>query len=54
MALRSTGANASTSGVSQGYSGGGASGEALLLLNYSSLKEIASLMNCEGTLNHTL
>ena len=52
MALRSIDANASTSGVCQGFIGGGVSGEALLLLNDSSFKEIASLMNYEGELNN--
>jgi len=51
MALRSIDANATTSGVCQGFIGGGVSGEALLLLNDSSFKEIASLMNYEGELN---
>jgi len=51
MALRSIDNNASTSGVCQGFIGGGVSGEALLLLNDSSFKEIASLMNYEGVLN---
>ncbi|MBH0057621.1 response regulator [Pseudoalteromonas sp. SWXJZ94C] len=51
MALRSIDSNASTSGVCQGFIGGGVSGEALLLLNDSSFKEIASLMNYDGELN---
>ena len=51
MALRSIDANASTSGVCQGFIGGGVSGEALLLLNDSSFKEIASLMDYQGELN---
>ena len=51
MALRSIDANATTSGVCQGFIGGGVSGEALLLLNDSTFKEIASLMNYEGELN---
>ena len=51
MALRSIDNNASTSGVCQGFIGGGVSGEALLLLNDSSFKEIASLMNYDGELN---
>lgn len=50
MALRSIDNNASTSGVCQGFIGGGVSGEALLLLNDSSFKEIASLMNYDGVL----
>ena len=51
MALQSIDANASTSGVCQGFIGGGVSGEALILLNDSSFKEIASLMNYEGEVN---
>ncbi|MDP5213135.1 response regulator [Pseudoalteromonas tunicata] len=51
MALQSIDSNASTSGVCQGFIGGGVSGEALLLLNDSSFKEIASLMNFDGELN---
>ncbi len=50
MALSSIDANSSTSGVCQGFIGGGVSGEALLLLNDSSFKEIASLMNYQGEL----
>jgi chemotaxis protein CheY-P-specific phosphatase CheC len=52
MALQAIDANASTSGVCQGFIGGGVSGEALLLLNDSSFKEIASLMNYSGELNN--
>ncbi len=52
MALHSIDASASTSGVCQGFIGGGISGEALLLLNDSSFKEIASLMNYEGEMNN--
>ncbi len=51
MALQSIDTNASTSGVCQGFIGGGVSGEALLLLNDSSFVEIASLMNYKGELN---
>jgi chemotaxis protein CheY-P-specific phosphatase CheC len=51
MALQSIDANESTSGVCQGFIGGGVSGEALLLLNDSSFKDIASLMNYEGEIN---
>ncbi|WP_462157875.1 response regulator [Pseudoalteromonas sp. GB56] len=50
MALRSIDQNAATSGICQGFIGGGISGEALLLLNDSSFKEIASLMNYDGDL----
>ena len=45
MALTSVAANETTSGVCQGFIGAGVSGEALLILNDSSFKEIASLMN---------
>lgn len=51
MALRSIDNSTSTSGICQGFIGGGISGEALLLLNDSSFKEIASLMNYDGELN---
>ncbi|CAH9051418.1 Protein-glutamate methylesterase/protein-glutamine glutaminase [Pseudoalteromonas sp. CIP111854] len=50
MALQAIDASASTSGVCQGFIGGGVSGEALLLLNDSSFKEVASLMNYHGEL----
>lgn len=45
MALTSVATNDTTSGVCQGFIGAGVSGEALLILNDSSFKEIASLMN---------
>ncbi|TMO27244.1 response regulator [Pseudoalteromonas sp. S4741] len=51
MALSYVDTNDTTSGICQGFIGGGVSGEALLLLNDSSFKEIASLMNYEGELN---
>jgi chemotaxis protein CheY-P-specific phosphatase CheC len=51
MALQSIETNDTTSGVCQGFIGGGISGEALLLLNDSSFKEIASLMKYEGEIN---
>lgn len=51
MALQSIDSNVSTSGVCQGFIGGGVSGEALLIINDSSFKEIASLMNYTGELN---
>jgi len=51
MALRSVDNSSTTSGICQGFIGGGVSGEALLLLNDSSFKEIASLMNYDGELN---
>ncbi len=50
MALHSIDHNAATSGICQGFIGGGISGEALLLLNDSSFKEIAALMNYSGEL----
>ncbi|MFD2168346.1 response regulator [Thalassotalea euphylliae] len=45
MALSSVAANESTSGVCQGFIGAGISGEALLILNDSSFKDIARLMD---------
>jgi chemotaxis protein CheY-P-specific phosphatase CheC len=45
MALSSVAANESTSGICQGFISAGISGEALLILNDSSFKDIASLMN---------
>jgi len=45
MALKDVEANDSTSGVCQGFISAGISGEALLILNDSSFKDIASLMN---------
>lgn len=45
MALSSVATNDSTSGVCQGFIGAGVSGEALLILNDSSFKDIAALMN---------
>jgi len=45
MALSSVAANESTSGVCQGFIGAGISGEALLILNDSSFKDIATLLN---------
>ena len=45
MALASVASNESTSGVCQGFIGAGVSGEALLILNDSSFKDIARLMN---------
>lgn len=50
MALGAIDQSASTSGVCQGFIGGGVSGEALLILNDSSFAEIASLMNYQGEL----
>ncbi|MEW6991335.1 response regulator [Colwelliaceae bacterium 6441] len=45
MALSAVEAHESTSGVCQGFIGAGISGEALLILNDSSFKDVASLMN---------
>ncbi len=45
MALKYVEANASTSGICQGFISAGISGEALLILNDSSFKDVASLMN---------
>jgi chemotaxis protein CheY-P-specific phosphatase CheC len=45
MALRDVESNESTSGICQGFISAGISGEALLILNDSSFKDIASLMN---------
>jgi len=45
MALRDVEVNQSTSGVCQGFISSGISGEALLILNDSSFKDVASLMN---------
>lgn len=45
MALKDVEANDSTSGICQGFISAGISGEALLILNDSSFKDIASLMN---------
>lgn len=47
MALKDIEANESTSGVCQGFISAGISGEALLILNDSSFKDVASLMNYE-------
>ena len=45
MALKDVEANESTSGICQGFISAGISGEALLILNDSSFKDVASLMN---------
>ncbi|WP_441002194.1 response regulator [Pseudocolwellia agarivorans] len=45
MALSAVEVNESTSGICQGFIGAGISGEALLILNDSSFKDIAKLMN---------
>jgi len=51
MALSAVEGNESTSGVCQGFIGAGISGEALLILNDSSFKDIASLMHYEQELD---
>lgn len=45
MALSDVEEQASTSGICQGFIGAGISGEALLILNDSSFKDVAALMN---------
>lgn len=45
MALSAVEVNESTSGICQGFIGAGVSGEALLILNDSSFKDVAKLMN---------
>ncbi len=45
MALKDVEVNESTSGICQGFISSGISGEALLILNDSSFKDVASLMN---------
>ncbi|MGB1199543.1 MAG: response regulator, partial [Thalassotalea sp.] len=49
MALSAIERHESTSGICQGFIGAGVSGEALLILNDSSFKDVAALMNyqCE-------
>lgn len=49
MALRDIESNESTSGICQGFISAGISGEALLILNDSSFKDVASLMNYQYT-----
>lgn len=51
MALQSIEHNQATSGVCQGFISSGVSGEALLILNDSSFKDIASLLNYQGDLS---
>jgi len=51
MALSAVEVNESTSGVCQGFIGAGISGEALLILNDSSFKDIATLMHYEQELD---
>ncbi len=51
MALSAIEVNESTSGICQGFIGAGVSGEALLILNDSSFKDVASLMNYQQALD---
>lgn len=51
MALQSIEHSKATSGVCQGFIGSGVAGEALLILNDSSFKDIASLLNYQGDLS---
>lgn len=51
MALSDVASQEKTSGVCQGFIGAGVSGEALLILNDSSFKDIASLMNYHESLD---
>lgn len=53
MALSAVEAHESTSGICQGFIGAGISGEALLILNDSSFKDIASLMNYQYELDES-
>ena len=53
MALSAVEVNTSTSGICQGFIGAGVSGEALLILNDSSFKDIATLMNYKEELNES-
>lgn len=53
MALSAVESHESTSGICQGFIGAGISGEALLILNDSSFKDVASLMNYQHELNET-
>lgn len=48
MALKSVERGEMTSGICQGFIGGGISGEALLILNDSSFQEVAELVNYKG------
>jgi chemotaxis protein CheY-P-specific phosphatase CheC len=54
MALNAVEHASSTSGICQGFIGSGVCGEALLILNDSSFKEVAALMNYHGQLNPTV
>lgn len=54
MALSDVEAQEKTSGICQGFIGAGISGEALLILNDSSFKDVASLMNYHDELDNNL
>lgn len=51
MALSAVESHESTSGICQGFIGAGISGEALLILNDSSFKDVAKLMNYQYEVN---
>jgi len=51
MALHSIDANDTASGVCQGFIGGGIAGEAMLLFNDTSFRDLAKLMNYDDILN---
>jgi len=53
MALSAVEAHESTSGICQGFIGAGISGEALLILNDSSFKDVATLMNYQYELDES-
>ncbi|XQW86131.1 response regulator [Thalassotalea piscium] len=53
MALSAIEQHESTSGICQGFIGAGVSGEALLILNDSSFKDIAGLMNYQYEVDET-
>lgn len=53
MALSAIEAHESTSGICQGFIGAGISGEALLILNDSSFKDVAALMNYQYEIDDT-
>lgn len=51
MAVQSLNSTESVSGVCQGFIGGGIAGEAMLLFNDTSFKDLARLMNYHGELD---
>ena len=53
MALSAVQQNSTTSGICQGFIGAGISGEALLILSDSSLKDVAALMNYQDEIDKT-